>query len=204
MIDVFEDPIITMECDEGITRSVYPLYFTENNFLEFYKQASQYPVLYGKDISRGPSSFREMFFDKNGNCNGLFWVVDQFVGVYYLTDIIERDSKRVDALVHYSFFDRRHKGRYELTKAMIKYVFDEFGFNRLSAEVPAYAIRYKPEYITSTNPEGKVKPFIESLGFKQEGRRRKSAWYKDDWFDVILYGILRSEVDKWEPQKQKQ
>jgi RimJ/RimL family protein N-acetyltransferase len=33
--------------------------------------------------------------------------------------------------------------------------------------------------------------FVERCGFKIEGRKRQASWWKDRWFDVHLYGILK-------------
>ncbi len=114
---------------------------------------------------------------------GMVWVVDDFTGVFYVTDIRDTD----DALVHYTFFDRKHNGRLHFVKGMLKYVFEKFKFERLSAEIPNYA-----------TPQ--VRRFAEQLGFIYEGKRRKATTYKGDRFDVNLYGILKTEVLRGQSQ----
>ena len=94
-----------------------------------------------------------------------------------MTDIIPA----VDASVHYSFFDGRHKGRAELVKEMLRFGFEKFQFQRMTVQVPLYANQY-------------TRIFIESLGFKKEGRKRRAARFKGDWFDVNFYGILPEEL----------
>lgn len=182
------EAIFRLECDEPdgkVTRSVYPLEFTPENIRKFWDRAKMFPSLYGKEILNDERAFAQIFMRTNAldeyELNGLLWVVDDFTGVFYLSDITFDRAMPVDALVHYTFFDKRHKGRAPLVKRMIKYVFDRYKFQRLSAEVPLYTKEH-------------TRHFITNLGFHYEGKRCKSAFYKGDWFDTNLYGILRSGV----------
>jgi len=34
---------------------------------------------------------------------------------------------------------------------------------------------------------------LEKLGFKLEGRLRKKTFFKNQWFDDFIYGILKDE-----------
>lgn len=36
---------------------------------------------------------------------------------------------------------------------------------------------------------------LESLGFEREGRLREAAWYRGEYYDMLWYGLLRSEWD---------
>ena len=133
--------------------------------------------MFNEEISNDFQKFAELFLYQIGNevsLNGLFWVIDDFVGVYYLNHIVPG----VDAQVHYSFFDGCQNGRQDLTKKMISYVFERYDFNRLSVSIPCYAVDATPK-------------FVENLGFKYEGKKRKLARYNGDWFDVKLYGLLK-------------
>jgi RimJ/RimL family protein N-acetyltransferase len=64
---------------------------------------------------------------------------------------------------------------------MLQFVFNRYKFQRLTVEAALFA---SPATFK----------FIERLGFKQEGRKRAARLYKGHWFDVNIYGILRSEV----------
>lgn len=179
------DVILSVECNEPegkCIRNVRPLIFTIENLKRFWEVAKQFPTLYGREILDNPEEFIKIFLtekeDGQYTSDGLFWVVDDFVGVFYITDIRFDLS---DALVHYSFFDRRQHGRKQLVQEMIKYVMDKYKFERLSAEIPNYT--------------GSVaRHFAVDVGFIYEGKKRKAAHYKGDKFDVNLYGILPSEV----------
>lgn len=186
-----EKPILEVVCEEydhelkavrKIVRSVYPLKFTPENLQKFWDKAKEFPYLYGFEILNNPQDFFDLFFytgeDGSINSNGLFWVLDDFVGVFYLTDI---DTRNKSASVHYTFFDKRSNGRVKLVKECIKYVFKKYPFQRLSTSVPLYA---KP--IT--------RKFILDIGFYYEGKTRDSSWYKGQWFSTNLYGILRKDA----------
>jgi aminoglycoside 6'-N-acetyltransferase len=38
---------------------------------------------------------------------------------------------------------------------------------------------------------------LERLGMRREGHLRQSSWFKGEWTDDLLYGLLR---DEWQPQ----
>lgn len=175
--------IFSFECDEPdgkIIRTVRRMNLTPINIQKFYIRSKKYRTLLGQEIAGNYEKFVNLLVKAGPNGpepTGIFYVVDEFVGVYYITNIYPEQ----DALVHYTFLDGRHKGREEMSKAMLRYVFNEFKFNRLSAELPAYL----PFFCTQ---------FVEKIGFKKEGRKRQAVFYKDSWFDVRLYGILKEEA----------
>lgn len=179
-----EESIFSCECHEPkgvVERHVYPMMLSPENLTRFWEKASQFKVLFWDTIDGNFEKFASMLISKDGDhlsANGLFWRVDDFVGVFYMTHI-----QAFDAQIHYTFFDRRTRGRQVLTRRMIQYVFREFGFQRLSAEIPCYL-----------NPTFK---FIEDIGLKYEGRKRNAAFYDNQWFDTKLYSILREEAESW-------
>jgi RimJ/RimL family protein N-acetyltransferase len=185
MIDPTIEPIVTSVCKEKkgeVIRSVRPIPYTIENFMEFWENAKQFKNIFSREVTDNFGKFMNNFIKYDpmtgvltSDC--LLWVIDDFVGVYYLTNMYGTD----DALVHYTFFDRTHHGRYELTTKMLNYVFDTYGFHRLSVEIPLYASDYSFK-------------FIESLGFKPEGRKRKCIQHNGDWFDVKLFGIFKEDV----------
>lgn len=178
------EPILECECTEPngkIIRKVYPLVFTKENIQKFYDKSNRYRTLFWKETEHDFAKFLSLLLREGPNGtvqpNGLFWVIDDFIGVFFLTHILPSE----DAQVHYTFFDGRHKGRDEITRKMLAYIFTTFEFRRLSAEIPAFA-------------GGLVTQFAREVGFKGEGLKRKASYYKNDWFDVKLYGILKEEA----------
>lgn len=180
MTNVMELPVV--KCDEDV---IFPLVFTPETIEKFWQNARQFPMIYGHKLEN-IDQFIDIFFDKNGIeliPRGLFWVLnpEKFTGVFYLTDIREENEQLIDANAHYTFFDRKHHGRVPLVKKMLQFWFEKYGFRRLSAEIPNFV-----------TPQ--ARHFAQECGFSYEGKRRKAASYKDDWFDVNLYGLLRQEA----------
>lgn len=169
-------------CEEpegAVIRRVQPMLYTPENLQRLWEKARQHRVIFTEDVNGDFKRFMETFVsEENGElrAHGLFWVIDDFVGVYYMTHINE-----IEARVHYSFFDGRHRGRQELTKEMLRYAFKRFGFWRLNTEIPVSASRH-------------TFSFARQIGFKEEGRKRAAAEYQGKRFDVILFGILREEI----------
>jgi RimJ/RimL family protein N-acetyltransferase len=178
-----EEVVVSELCAEpegNFIRSVRPMQLTQDNMRTFWEKARQFPTIFTQEVNNDFKKFCELFLSVTDSgkfrSHGLFWVIDDFVGVYYMTHITD-----IDAQVHYTFFDRRHKGREQLTRSMLKHVFDTYGFRRLTTEVPMYV---QPHTFG----------FVYALGFKKEGRKRKCVFFKDDWFDATIFGILRSEL----------
>jgi hypothetical protein len=176
--------VMSCVCNEPkigkIVRQVRPMPLSLDNLRIVWELSKKYDALFGEDISQDFARFIPLFVreGKNGlEAAALIWVVDDFVGLFYMTDIVPG----IDAKTHYTFFDGRHKGREELTKGMIKFVFEKYNFVRLSTEVPLFVTDH-------------VFKFVKLLGFRGEGRKRKARFFKSEWFDVITYGILREEV----------
>lgn len=177
------EPILTAVCTEPqgeVIRSVYPLQLTADNLKMFWEKSRHFRYIFDKDVAGDFAKFCDLFLYEGPDgltCNGLFWIVDDWVGIFYINHI----RPAHDAQVHYTFFDRRHRGRVELAKEMLKYGFRKYNFRRLSVEIPLYATGHAFE-------------FIQACGFRKEGRRRKAVWHNDDWFDVAEFGILKEEA----------
>jgi len=185
MIATSEAPILQQYClenSERVLRSVYPMPLNAENLRRFWEKSRVFKTLFTKEINDDFQKFLELFIiaDDDGlptGSTGLFWVVDDFVGVFYMTEI----KPELDALVHYTFFDRRQNGRAELVKAMIRYVFRKYRFQRLSVEIPTYAVQHTFN-------------FVKQIGFTLEGRKRKASFFSNNWFDVECYGMLSTEA----------
>lgn len=190
-------PIFSCICPEpegSIIRYVYPMPLTPQNVKLFWEKARVFKTLFTKELNQDFHSFTETLLSgdvDNVTSNGLFWRVDDFVGIFYVTDITEYDAN-----IHYTFFDRRHKGRHNLVRSMIKYGFNKYGFHRVSAAIP-YHVSKKEDKDKEALNQG-VFSFIKSVGLVPEGRKREAALFDGEWFDVQLFGILKQETEKWE------
>lgn len=186
-------PVLSYVCREGnreYLRRVYPLDLTIENLGKFWDKARNFRTLFTDDIDGDFKKFCEVFLSSTEDyskiwANGLLWVIDDFVGIYYMTHITSGDAK-----VHFTFFDGKLQGREELTMEMLKYVFVRYNFRRLTCEIPRYASHH-------------VSAFVERIGFVREGGRRKAALYKGDWYDVKCYGILAEEAITWASRQKK-
>jgi RimJ/RimL family protein N-acetyltransferase len=191
-------PIFSVECHEPegpIKRTVYPMALNPQNIKTFWNKARGFKHLFGRELRDNFHEFASTLVSGENEddlkANGLFWRIDDFVGIFYMTDI----EPNVDAKVHYTFFDRRHRGRIDLVKTMIRYVFMKYGFHRLTAEIPLFATKIYSVDEPSIN-QG-VLSFVQNVGFKPEGRKREAVKFDNDWFDVQHFGILKQETDKW-------
>lgn len=177
------EPIFKAVCNEkdgSVERSVYPFVHSRESIQKFYEKSKDLKTIFSKEFFGDFEKFCNTFFtrDSNGKITpqGLFWLVDDYVGMFYITDIYPE----IDAQCHYLFFDKKHYGREDLAKQMLKYLFDTFKFHRLSIELPNYA-------------SDTTRRFIQNIGFHYEGKKVKSAILNGVWYDSNLYGLLRDE-----------
>lgn len=178
------EPFLSVECDESsngkVTRQVRLCKLDTAKIAWLYEKLSPFDTLFDDYIRGDFEDFLRVFLKPlpSGDVEAaaLVWEVDD-VGILYLTDIVPG----VEALVHAAFWDRRLNGRENLVREMVKFLFSNFDFNRLTARIGLFS---KPTL-----------EFVERVGFKKEGRLRQATRYKGDWFDVNIYSILREEVE---------
>jgi RimJ/RimL family protein N-acetyltransferase len=177
-------PILSSVCNEkegSVTRHIYPFIHTKESLNRFFEKSKDLKTIFSKEFFGDFETFMSKFFtrDEKGNPvpQGLFWIVDDFIGMFYLTDIYAG----IDASCHYLFFDKKHYGREELTKQMLRYIFDAYKFHRLSVELPNYASQ-------------STRRFIMNIGFSYEGKKRQSNILNNVWYDTNFYGILKQDL----------
>jgi len=177
--------VLCQEPEGDIQREISPLEFTPDTLKEFWEKARVYRTLFNQEIRKNYDVFLNLILrrgltEDSIEPTGLFWRVDpNFVGVFYMTNI----TPEQDAQAHYTFFDGRHRGRVDLCKQMLGYVFNRYNLRRLTVEIPLYATEKTHNFVS------------KSLGFRKEGRKRKAILFDNEWFDVIVYGLLREEVN---------
>lgn len=174
------EPILRVVCDEpggNIVRRITPVALTRGKLKTYWDKLSRFPTLFNQHIVSF-EDFVSVFVSENHGAlqaNGLIWEVDD-VGLFFITDIYPA----FQATGHFTFWDRRYRGREELVRQMLQYGFEYYGFRRIIAEVPLY----------STPTIG----FVERVGFVKEGRYRDYTFYQGEWWDVNLYSVLRREI----------
>jgi RimJ/RimL family protein N-acetyltransferase len=178
----FGKPVVTVRCNEPegtFDRAVTPVALSTEKLRYYYDKLKEFDVVFNDHVPNTPGGFASIFVtvseDLTVSANGLLWEVDD-VGILYLTHIIPGLS----ALAHFSFWDRRLRGREELVRRMIQYCFLKYRFQRIETRVALYA-----------NP---VLAAVERIGFVKEGRARKAVRRGGDWYDVNLYAMLREEA----------
>lgn len=183
-----------LEDGEVIERYVRPFVLTPENAIKLWEEAKKFPHIFNNVDTSTLDNFLDSFFHWNPSnseavAEGLFWVVDDFVGVFYLTQIYHPD----DALMHFTFFDKRLRGREKLIRRMIEYVFDTYEFHRLSAEIPAFASKSVLKFIN------------QKVGLSLEGKKAQAIPHTNgvERSDLLLYGITRGDVKVWVEQRQK-
>lgn len=195
------EKILSAKCHEPggeVERSVYFMDFSIDNLQTLWEKSRHFHNIFGREVEGDFQKFCSLLMNGDGlnvlYSSGLFWRVDNFVGVFYMTRIVPE----VDTVVHYIFFDKRHRGRLPLINAMLNWSFNTFQFNRMSVEIPAYA-----------SPNARI--LVEKhLGFKYEGKRREASQNRQGWHDIFLFGLLRKEFYKmheefqWVPSTEKQ
>ena len=174
-----KEVVFSCKCEEPegtVERSVYFAPLTPERINRYYEKLSKFPTLFNRHIT-GIEDFLTSFITQDGDsikANGIIWEVDD-VGLFFITDIYPN----YQATGHFTFWDRRFRGREVLLKTALKYAFKEFDFHRIITEVPLYT----PATLGA----------VERVGFVKEGRLRKATWYQGEWWDVNLYSILREE-----------
>jgi hypothetical protein len=167
--------IFECDCKEHnkiINRKVWLMDYSSENLRQLWEKSKEHRILFSDDVNGDFNKFCSIFLSRDPSSgtiftNGLVWVVDDFVGVLFMSQI-----KRSEAMLHFSFFDGRL--RFDISKRMIDYIFTEYNFDRLNSEIVPFASR-------------RVFNFVEQLGFKKEGTKRKGLLYKNEKFDLLLY-----------------
>lgn len=175
-------PVLTVECDEPrgkVKREVRLTQLSMDRIKFMWDRLNKFDVLFNDFVRGDVKEFINHFvvvIDGEPRPTGLIWDIDD-VGIFFLNEIRPLQS----ASAHMVFWDRRFKGREELCRAMLRYVFDQYKLRRIQVEVPLYA--------------NSTLQTMERIGFVKEGRKRKAIKYKGEWFDVNLYSILPEELN---------
>jgi len=173
--------VVCIEKGKKVTRTISPVFWDLEAIRTVWEKCKQFDILFTDEIRGDFSKFTNILLTKNDRgelvSNGLFWKVDDFVGLLSINNI----KPGIDGWTHFSFFDRRVRGREPLVRALMKEVFKVYKFRRLSIEIPDFSLPY-------------LRDFISNVGFKKEGTRRKVFSYKGRMIDSLLYGILQEEV----------
>ncbi len=181
-IQALDEVVMSVECNERggtITRDVSLCELSIENLKFLYEKLSEFPILFNDYVTNDLNSFIDAFVavqaDGSVKSRGIIWLVDD-VGILFINGIIPH----YEAQAHFTFWDKKIRGRENLILKMLKYLFEEYKFHRIVVQVPLYA--------------PPVMRFVERLGFTKEGRKREATLRDGEWFDVNLYSMIEHEV----------
>lgn len=89
------------------------------------------------------------------------------------------------ALVHACFWDHKVSARLQLLKDTIIWAFVTFDLIRLEAFIPGFS-------------RALSRILSKKLGFTFEGKLRKRMKYHGTFCDVLVYSLLREEMEEWD------
>lgn len=152
-------------------------YLTAEKIRDIWIQYSQHDTLFSDYTEGKVKPFLEMLLNPRAIIAEVFDMEDEIpIGALMLTSVIPN----FDAMAHFTLWDSKGRGREPVFIAMMNLWMDEFNLHRLSVEVP--------------KPQSGVIRFIQRLGFTQEGIRREGTIHTGKWLDLVMFGILRTEV----------
>lgn len=135
------------------------------------------------------------------------WRGEVLVGILLLTDI----NPKVEARLHFLFFDQALIGKRKLLQRFLRYCFEDLGFQRVSLWVPEHvqtlvsfarrklAFTYEGEVALRTHPtvlQWKRKSpgdAIEVWMAKQGSRKERAHWHAGAWTDVVCLRVTAPE-----------
>lgn len=122
---------------------------------------------------------QEMFADAMLNPSWVFFEVYKFgylCGFVYFTDVKELEYVQMHAI----FFDRALTDKLIVGKLLIHWMFDHYPIERIEAAIA------EPFHATHR--------FVQKLGMKYEGIRRKGILLYGAWTDQKIFSVIREEV----------
>lgn len=159
-------------------------------------------------------------FDEDGRRQYALWLVthpehlvwevwrgEEFVGIL----LLRRITPKVDALLHFAFFDRNLVGKVKLLRQFLRYCFEDLGFQRISMEVPEFvdqlvsfirrklAFRFEGEAAVRAHPlfaelHAASKPENLHVWIAKHGSRRQRAYWRNGvWHDVLCLRLTAPE-----------
>jgi hypothetical protein len=133
-----------------------------------------YDPLFSDDSRWDQEKFYQTIFSKGT----VLLEFDQ--GILFLTDLALEHYARI----HACFWDHKISMRLPLLKECLSWAFGVYSLVRLEAIIPDYSKALK-------------RVLENKLCFKFEGRMRKRMLYKGRFHDVLIYSLLREEMERW-------
>lgn len=91
----------------------------------------------------------------------------------------DETSRARSAELAYRFTPEHHGQGSDSAARMIQYAFEDRNLRRISARCGSF--------------NDASAALLESIGFEHEGTRREAAWFRSEYHDMLLYGLLRED-----------
>jgi ribosomal-protein-alanine N-acetyltransferase len=172
---------------EGDTVTLRPI---DREDVEFVRRVMNDPAVWRPALDVNPmnDALAEEFFEDvlttEGDVHCLVCHDDERVGHVSLSESRygpSETSRARSAELAYWLAPEYHGRGYGSDAAgrIVEYAFEDRNLRRLSAFPGSF--------------NGGSIALLESLGFEHEGTRREAAWYRGEYYDMLCYGLLRSE-----------
>lgn len=181
------DEIIVVACDDGESYAVRLLHefgsrtgsLTPQKVADLWAKIRKHEVLFSDQTMGQAEPFLAILFNPASVWLEIVRVSDEeVIGVIYISSVIPN----FDAKGHFVVFDGVASKRRKIFWDVMNWMFVRYNLHRISAEAPPY--------------QGGVLRFVKRhLCMKQEGERREAVVYKNRWWPLIEFGILRQEFE---------
>lgn len=177
---------------EGDTVTLRPI---EREDIDFIQRVMNDPTVWRPALDINPMNdnlaveFFEDVLTTEGDVHCLVCHDDDPVGHVSLSESQygpTETSRARSAELAYWIAPERHGQGYgsDAAARLVEYAFTDRNLRRLSACVGGFN-------------DASI-ALLESLGFEHEGTQREAAWYQGEYYDMLCYGLLRSEWQKTE------
>lgn len=172
---------------EGETVTLHPI---EDDDLEFIQRCMNDPEIWRPALDINPmnrdqgAEFFENVISNEGDVHCLVCDGDEPVGFVSLAESQygpdETSRARSAELAYWIAPEHQGKGYgSDAAERMIQYAFEDRNLRRIDARLGSF----------NEASQG----LLQSLGFKREGTLREASWFRGDYYDTLVYGLLRKD-----------
>jgi len=92
---ITDNTVLSIACDEpegAVVRHVHQMSLTPLNLKKFWDKSRKFVTIFNEEVRGDFKKFLEVFLREGPSgieCRGLFWVIDDFVGIMYLVRRIQ-------------------------------------------------------------------------------------------------------------------
>lgn len=161
----------------------------EEEDLEFVQRCMNHPQIWRPALDINPMNRvqgSEFFENVISDTDGVKCLVcdDEPVGFVSLTESRygpDETSRARSAELAYWIAPEQHGNGYgsDAAERLIQYAFEDRNLRRVKARLGGF--------------NDASRALLESLGFKHEGTLREASWYRGEYHDMLVYGLLRKD-----------